>query len=94
MVCDNSVFCPTLKRLISETRQTPSASIERVNAIIRVLEYLIDNREVWMSISRLRAMIFYKVREFKTYGYENNDIPISYETIERIRGLCEEIEYA
>ncbi len=94
MVCDKSVFCSTLKRLISETRQTSSASIERINAIIRVLEYLVDNREIWMSMSHLRAIIFYKAHEFKTYGYEYNDIPISYETIERIQGLCQEIQYA
>jgi hypothetical protein len=47
-----------------------------------------------MSMSHLRAIIFYKAHEFKTYGYEYNDIPISYETIERIQGLCQEIQYA
>jgi hypothetical protein len=88
---DISFFCSTLKCLILET---PLASIERVKAVIRLLKYLIDNRKVWMSIYRFRTMIFYKVCEFKIYRYENNDIPISYETIERIHGLCQEIEYA
>lgn len=94
MVCEKAVFYSHTKYLISETQQTLSGSVERINAIVRLLEYLIDNRLHWIYLTQFSRIVLYKAREFKSYSYINNDIPISEEMIERIRGLCEEIEYA